>query len=141
MSLDDITKAVQQLIEDSCGCVYSLCNIDGAAFRCFAGSERSVTYRARLHATVDVGTASLSTFLREWVSGGNSAVVGGVTLSVDQDCTVEISDLFEEECERGREEAGSDSVAAIVGWAFGAVLLVVVVGIVVTTIVIILKRR
>ena len=104
------------------------------------GSERSVTYHAQLHATVDVGTASLSTFLREWVSGGNSAVVGGVVLSVDKDCTVEVSDLFEEECERGSEEAGRHSVA-IVGAVLGAVVVMLVVVNVITAIVIIQMRR
>ena len=104
----DITSAILQVVQDSCQCVYGQSEVDGELFRCFDGSEDSVTYRARLLATAEVDTQSLVSSLEEFVRAGNSVMVESAALMVDSDCGVEVSSLRQEEC-------GAQSVAVAGG--------------------------
>ena len=143
--LEDISDALLQLVQGSCQCTYSALNIDSEVFRCFDGEEDSVTYRARLLATVEVDTQSLSSYLEEWVAAGSSVVVGGVVLSVDEDCSVEIADLLQEEEGCRAEWTSSDSTGVVAGAVVGtvAVLVVAIVAVSVTIVAlsVIMKRR
>ena len=136
----DVTSAILQVVQDSCQCVYGQSEVDGELFRCFDGSEDSVTYRARLLATAEVGTQSLASSLEQWVAAESSVVVGGVALTVDAGCSVEISDLQETEC--GAEEAESDITAVVAGAAAGGgVVVLVAIAVIITAIVIAMRRR
>ena len=140
----DITSAILQVVQDSCQCVYGQSEVDGELFRCFDGSEDSVTYRARLLATAEVDTQSLSSYLEEWVAAGSSVVVGGVVLSVDEDCSGEIADLLQEEEGCRAEGTSSDSTGVVAGAVVGAtvaVLAVATVAVLIIVVIVILKRR
>ena len=135
----DVTSAILQVVQDSCQCAYGQSEVDGELFRCFDGSEDSVTYRARLLATAEVGTQSLVSSLEQWVAAGSSVVVGGVALTVDAGCSVEISDRLQKEAECGAEQTDeTDHTAAVAGAVVGGVLAVLIVAAIITTIVIII---
>ena len=122
--LMDISSALRQVVRDSCQCRYGQSEIDRKVFHCFKGSENSVTYRARLLATADVDIQSLTSYLEEWVAGGNSIVVEGVILIVDEDCSVEIADLLQQEEGCTVETASSDiNVVAVAVGVGGPVLI------------------
>ena len=53
-------------------------DVDSELFRCFEGSDGSVTWRARLLATSEVEEDMLSSVLEDWVSGVGSVVLAGV---------------------------------------------------------------
>ena len=138
----DISSTISQVVQDSCQCRYGQSEIDREVFHCFDGSENSVTYRARLLATADVDIQSLTSYLEEWVAGGNSIVVGGVNLVVNKDCSVEIADLLQQEegctVESARSGINGVAVATSVG---GTVLIACTVTVAVVTIVILWRRR
>ena len=135
----DVTSAILQVVQDSCQCVYGQSEVDGELFRCFDGSEDSVTYRARLLATTEVGTQSLVSSLEQWVAAGSSVVVGGVALTVDAGCSVEISDRLQKEAECGAEQTDeADHTAVVTGAVVGGVLAVLIVAAIITTLVIII---
>ena len=113
----DITSAILQLVQDSCQCVYGQSEVDGELFRCFDGSEDSVTYRARLLATTEVDTQSLVSSLEEFVRAESSVVVESAALMVDSDCSVEVSSLRQEEC-------GVQSTAVLAGAVAGGAMAV-----------------
>ena len=139
--LKEISDALLQVVQGSCQCALS---IDSEAFRCIDGAEDSVTYQARVLATVEVDTQSLSSYLEEWVAAGSSVVVGGVVLSVDEDCSGEIADLLQEEEGCRAEPTSSDSTGVVAGAVVGAAVAVLIVAtvIVLTTLafVVILRR-
>ena len=143
--LKDISDAILQRVQSSCQCTYTALNVNGEVFRCFDGAEGSVTYRARVLATVEVDTQSLSSYLEEWMAAGSSVVVGGVVLSVDEDCSGEIADLLQEEEGCRAQPTSSDSTGAVAGAVVGAAVAVLFVATVIILIilafVVILKRR
>ena len=123
-------------------CAFSTLNIDSEVFLCFDGAEDSITYRARVLATAEVDTRSLSSYLEEWVAAGSSVVVGGVVLSVDEDCSGEIADLLQEEDGCRAEPTSSDSTRVVAGTVVGAIIAVLIVATVaILIIIVILKRR
>ena len=136
----DVTSAILQVVQDSCQCVYGQSEVDGKLFRCFDGSEDSVTYRARLLATAEVGTQSLVSSLEQWAAAGSSVMVErGVALTVDADCSVEISDRLQKEAECGAEQTDeADHTAAVAGAVVGGVLAALIAAAIITTIVIII---
>ena len=140
--LKDISDAILQLVQGSCQCTYTALNIDGEVFRCFDGAEDSVTYRARVLATVEVDTQSLSSYLEEWVAAGSSVVVGGVVMSVDEDCSGEIADLLQEEEGCRAEPTSSDSTGVVAGAVVGAAVAALVVAtVIIIACIVIVKRR
>ena len=119
------------VVEEECECTYSIRSIDSELFRCFEGSAGSVTWRARLLGTSEVGQDSLSSVLEDWVSGGGSIVVGGVTLSLVPQCSGQIDQLLQDQdgCQGGGESAGSSA-----GTVAGGVVSVLVVVSVITAV-------
>ena len=111
------------VVEEECEYTYSIRSIDSELFRCFDGSAGSVMWRARLLATSEVGQDSLSSVLEDWVSGGGSVMVGGITLSLVPQCSGQIDQLlqYQDGCQGGGESAGSS------GGAVGVVSVLVVV--------------
>jgi len=141
--LTDISTTLRLVVHESCQCRYGQSEINREMFHCFEGSQNSVTYRARLLATADVDIQSLTSYLEEWVAGGNSVVVEGVILSVDEDCSAEIADLLQQE-EACREEATRrDNTGVVTAVSVGGTVLITstifIAGAIV--IVVILKRR
>ena len=123
----DISLTIVAVVEEECECTYSLRSIDSELFRCFDGSDGSVTWRARLLATSEVKKDSLSSVLEDWVSGGGSVVVGGVVLSLVPQCSRQIDQLLQEQdgCQgSGDGEPVGSSAGAVAG---GVVSVLVVV--------------
>ena len=123
------------VVEEECECTYSIRSIDSELFRCFEGSDSSVTWRARLLATSEVGQDSLSSVLEDWVSGGGSVMVGGVYLSLVPQCSGQINQLLQDQdgCQGGGESAGGsaggsagDSGGAVAGVVSGLVVVSVI---------------
>ena len=93
-------------------------------------------------ATVEVDTQSLSSYLEEWVAAGSSVVVGGVVLSVDEDCSGEIADLLQEEEGCRAEPTSSDSTGVVAGAVVGAAVAALVVAtVIIIACIVIVKRR
>ena len=119
----DVTSAILQVVQDSCQCVYGQSEVDGKLFRCFDGSEDSVTYRARLLATAEVGTQSLVSSLEQWVAAGSSVMVESGPLMVDSGCSVEISNPQQGEC------GAQNNAAMVAGAMAGGVMAVSVIAV------------
>ena len=68
------------------------------SFRCFPESPSHVTYRARLQGTSETESGSLISLIEEWVRGGADIIVTGLLITVDSECSVEISSFSEGEC-------------------------------------------
>ena len=96
--LSDITAAVVDVLQVSCGECVSEMVIDSQFFVCYQESPSHVTYRARLEGTSERESGSLISLIEEWVRGGASVIVTGVLMTVDPDCSVAISSLSEGEC-------------------------------------------
>ena len=130
------------VVEEECECTYSIRSIDSELFRCFEGSDSSVTWRARLLATSEVGEDSLSSLLEDWVSGGGSVVVGGVTLSLVPQCSGQIDQLLQDQdgCQGGGESAG-DSTGAVAGGVVSVLVVVSVITAVAIAATVFWKRR
>ena len=96
--LSDITAAVVEVLQASCGECVSEMVIDNQFFVCYPESPSHVTYRARLEGTSERESGSLISLIEEWVRGGASVIVTGVLMTVDPDCSVAIYSLSEGEC-------------------------------------------
>ena len=140
--LEDISSAVEQVVQDKCVCSWS--EVDSELFRCFEGSDDSVTWRARLLATSEVEEDRLFSVLEDWVSGGGSMVVGGVALSLVPQCSRQIDQLLQDQdgCKgsEGGVSAGS-SAGAVAGGIVSALVVVVAITAVVIAALILWKRR
>ena len=138
-----MSSALHQVVQNSCQCRYGQSEIGREVFHCFEGSQGSVTYRAQLLATADVDIQSLTSYLEEWVAGGNSVVVEGVILSVDEDCSAEIADLLQQEEACREETTRRDNTGVVTAVSVGGTLLItstiLIAGAIV--IVVILRRR
>ena len=134
------------VVEEECECTYSIRSIDSELFRCFEGSAGSVTWRARLLGTSEVGQDSLSSVLEDWVSEGGSVMVGGVTLSLVPQCSGQIDQLLQDQdgCQGGGVSAGSsagDSGGAVAGGVVSVLVVVSVITAVAIAATIFWKRR
>ena len=140
-------------VQRRCQCPFPANRITNAAFRCFPESPEAVTYRAFIHATLQVSTTDLVGFLQEWVASGASVVFQAQLLSADKTCAVATPSLNENECGLG---GGSDETgeppspsaagglsAASIGTIVGvvAVVLVLVMAIVATIVGVLRHRR
>ena len=129
-------------MQDMCMCSWS--EADSELFRCFEGSDGSVTWRARLLATSEVEEDRLFSVLEDWVSGGGSVVVAGVALSLVPQCSRQIDQLLQDQdgCQgsEGGESAGS-SAGAVAGGVVSALVVVVAITAVAIAALILWKRR
>ena len=93
--LSDISSALLQAIRDTCQCNYEAFQISVNFFRCFEESnDYAVTYRARLLPSPEANTSFLVSTLEAWLARERYEVmVGGVSLSVDSHCSVEVENL------------------------------------------------
>ena len=123
-------------------CVCSWSEADSELFRCFEGSDGSVTWRARLLATSEVEEDMLSSVLEDWVSGGSSVVVGSVALSLVPQCSGQIDQLLQDQdgCQGGGESAGSNA-GAVAGGIVSALVVVAAITAVAIAALILWKRR
>ena len=127
------------VVEEECECTYSIRSIDSELFRCFEGSDSSVTWRARLLATSE---DSLSSVLEDWVSGGGSVMVGSLNLSIVPQCSGQIDQLLQDQdgCQGGGESAGS-SAGAVAGGVVSVLVVVSVITAVAIAATVFWKRR
>ena len=129
--LRDITNAVLQNLNQFGQCGLSAEYITESAFQCFANSEQQVTFRARLHGTVQVTSSQLIAYLGTFVFRTDSMIaVQGLHLDVDSSCPVAIDTFGDPQCattttseSTTTEAAQPDITAATVG---GVIALIVV---------------
>ena len=99
MKLEDITREVVHNVVALCpDCGFTDASIDQESFSCYPNSPSYVTYRARLEGTSLTDSDHFISLIEQWVKGGASVIVSGVLMKVDGRCSVEISNLSEEEC-------------------------------------------
>ena len=99
LKLGDITSEVVDNIVALCpNCSFTEAAIDQQSFSCYPDSPSFVTYRARLEGTSLIDSDHFISLIEQWVKGGASVIVSGVLMKVDVRCSVEISNLSEEEC-------------------------------------------
>ena len=135
-TLSDITAAVVEVLQASCGECVSEMVIDNQSFVCYPESPSHVTYRARLEATSDRESGSLISLIEEWVRGGASVIVTGVLMTVDPDCSVAISSLSEGECSPNvagdkNSDDGVNNTAIITGAVVAIVFIIVTIVVIV----------
>ena len=99
MKLGDITREVVEKVVALCpDCGFTDVSIDKPSFSCYPDSPSFVTYRARLEGASLTESDHFISLIEQWVMGGASVIVSGVLMKVDSKCSVEISDLSEDEC-------------------------------------------
>ena len=79
-------------------CGFTDASIDKQSFSCYPDSPSFVTYRARLEGTSQTDSDHFISLIEQWVSEGASVNVTEVLFKVDSKCSVEISNLSEDEC-------------------------------------------
>ena len=79
-------------------CGFTDAAIDKQSFSCYPDTPSFVTYRARLEGTSLTDSDNFISLIEQWVMEGASVIVSGVLMKVDSKCSVEISDLSEDEC-------------------------------------------
>ena len=144
--LSEVTTAVVEVLQDSCGECVSEIVIDSQFFACYPESPSHVTYRARLEATSERESGSLISLIEEWVRGGASVIVTGVLMTVDPDCSVAISSLSEGECSPNvagdkKSDDGGNTAAIITGAVVALFVIALIVAVVVIVFLVLKNRR
>ena len=99
LKFKQITREVVDIVTALCPeCGFTDAFIDKQSFSCYSDSPSFVTYRARLEGTSLTDSDHFISLIEQWVSDGASVIVTEVLLKVDSKCSVEISDLNEDEC-------------------------------------------
>ena len=144
VKLEDITREVVGNIVVLCpDCSFTDAAIDQQSFSCYPDSPSFVTYRARLEGTSKTDSDHFISLIEQWVKGGASVIVSGVLMKVDVRCSVEISNLSEEECimkpvNTTTNDPDSKSGAPLSITVVAVVVLVVVLIIAITTAIVII---
>ena len=99
LKVTHITREVVDIVTALCpDCGFTDASIDKQCFLCYPDSPSFVTYRARLEGTSHTDSDYFISLIEQWVSDGASVNVTEVLLKVDSKCSVEISNLSEDEC-------------------------------------------
>ena len=99
LKVEQITREVVEKVAALCPeCGFTDASIDKQSFSCYSQSPSFVTYRARLEGTSQTDSDHFISLIEQWVMGGASVIVAKVLLKMDSKCSVEISDLSEDEC-------------------------------------------
>ena len=99
LKVEQITREVIEKVAALCPeCGFTDASIDKQSFSCYSQSPSFVTYQARLEGTSQTDSDHFISLIEQWVMGGASVIVTEVLLKVDSKCSVEISDLSEDEC-------------------------------------------
>ena len=86
VKIEEIRNAILGELAESCRCAIFNDSIDEESLTCLMDSPNSVTYQAQLSGTSEVDSASFLTLIKNWVSKGPTIPVGGMLLSVEEDC-------------------------------------------------------
>ena len=97
-----------------------------------------MTYRARLSGTSERDSASLTSFIEDWVSTGPTIHVSGILMWLGEECSTAISDLSEGVCSSSEAQT---STGAVVGGVTAVVVALVVAVAVVVIIALIMRHR
>ena len=99
LKVEHITREVVDIVTALCpDCGFTDASINKQSFSCYPDSPSFVTYRARLEGTSQTDSDHFIFLIEQWVSDGASVIVTEVLLKVDSKCSVEISNLSENEC-------------------------------------------
>ncbi len=124
--LNTLSEEISTRVEERCQCEFSMLNIIGPKFRCFAESEDAVTYRAQISGTVTASAEDIATDVSDWLSEGPLITFDFILIAVDTSCQVVVSSFADPECSAAAMEFPA---GAAVGGAIGAVFFMIVVSI------------
>ncbi len=136
--LNTLSEEISTRVEERCQCEFSMLNIIGPKFRCFAESEDAVTYRAQISGTVTASAEDIATDVSDWLSEGPLITFDFILIAVDTSCQVVVSSFADPECIPAAIEF---PVGAAVGGGIGVVLLIVVSIIVLVCLCVLRKRH
>ena len=141
--LEGITHVITEQLAESCTACGDTSNIiDMQTFVCYSESPTFVTYRARLEGTSETDSHSIISVIEEWVRGGPSFSVTGVSMTVDSECSVAISSLSDHECMKDSTATSQPQVlSGIIGGVIAAVVIVVVMVVVIAATVVVKVHR
>ena len=107
--------------------------IDKEFVLCFPDSPSHVTYRARLQGTSETDSGSFISLIEKWVSNGADIIVTGLIMTVDTECSVQISSFSEGECSKPDSTLNPDpstgntvSPGAIIGGVVAVILIIAI---------------
>lgn len=145
LKLESIKAAVLESTQELCQCGFISDRLTNEVFQCFPASPEAVTYRATLHGTTSANSTQLISHIEQWTAEEAAAItIQQVLLRVDGSCTVAVSSLVDDECQkrntRSDSEPASSNVIIISGVALATVIIVVIVVIIVSTVAICIKK-
>ena len=149
LKLESITAAVLRETQELCQCGFTSDRLTNEVFQCFPVSPEAVTYRAKLHGTISDNSTQLISHMEQWTAEGAAITIQQVLLRVDGSCTVAVSALVDEECQK-RNIRSTDSttrnsnntiIAAISGGVLTTVIIVVVLVTIITTLAICARKK
>ena len=151
LKLESINSAVLESTQELCGqCGFIGDRLTNAVFQCFPASPEAVTYHAKLHGTTSTNSTQLISHIERWTAQGTAAAtIQQVLLRVDRSCTVAVSTLVDDECQK-RNVISTDSISGnnnnniiifVSGGVIATVTAVVVILIVVITVTICVRKN
>ena len=81
-----------------CICDFPRAQINQSVFKCHAESPNYVTFRASIHAYLNLSKYYLVELIEDWISTQESAVILGEKLIIDKQCPTEITSFDDQEC-------------------------------------------
>ena len=138
----DVSTAVEENINQRCGCDFPKDNILKGAFQCFDSDLQAVTFRALIRGLQNRTSANLLGSASDWVASGPTISVLSVRFNIDSDCPAIIETLSDPECHASSSESSSGlSSGAVGGIAAAGALAVVVIAVGIVAVVICMMRK
>ena len=137
----DVTAAVEENINQRCGCDFPKDNILEGAFQCSESDLQAVTFRARIRGLQNRTSASLLGSASDWVASGPTISVLSVRFKIDSDCPAVIEDLSDPECGVSPSGSSSGLSSGAVGGVTAGALAVVVIAVGIVAVVICMARK
>ena len=137
---EDIVNGVLLELMRRCQCDLTTdTTITDGGFRCFPESPQYITYRARIHGTMQVSASELITHLELWLVSGAIIPVMAQLLIIEPTCPVAISSMIEAECASGNGDTSSGFTSLFT--AVTVVISVILLGLLVIIVVMVVLRR
>lgn len=147
--VEDIKNEIVSNLNGRCECGISISHITNSRLLCPGGDKPAVTFRAKLHGTLNSPVHELSNYLEEWLRvEGSFIVVQSIQYGVINFCSANISSSIEEVCNNISATSvtttqGPGFIVAIIGGvaAVSAVLILAVISGLVICVVVCAKMR
>ena len=123
--------------EQLCHCGFMIGHIDHtvSGLQC-SNQHNQVVFRSKLNSTVTTNASTLTNYIHQLTSSGNSITVLGLILDDDSMCPVHISSLTDPECVSATDVSTTSIISRVVTAMCVIAITVIVVGIVV-----VMRRR